>query len=118
MRLAMDKKKRSANHGVVAETSELVALRHAARGLELGNARRIGSPLAGPYLSHIRGRGLDFDEVRPYQHGDDARNIDWRVTTRTGRAHSKVFHEERERPVWLLVDAGPSMRFGTRCAFK
>jgi len=108
----------ASQRGVVADTTELVALRHAAAGLQLGVPRRIARPLAGPYLSRIRGRGLDFDEVRPYQAGDDARNIDWRVTARTGRVHSKVFHEERERPVWLLVDAGPSMRFGTRKAFK
>ena len=61
---------------------------------------------------------MEFAEVRAYQPGDDVRSIDWRVTARTGRPHSKLFEEERERPVWLLVDLGASMRFGTRGAFK
>lgn len=104
--------------GVVASPAELVQMRHAARGLDLGPAIRVETPLAGPYPSPFRGRGLDFDEVRAYQPGDDVRQIDWRVTARTGRVHSKIFHEEHDRPLWLLLDAGSSMRFGTRRAFK
>ncbi len=104
--------------GIVARPSELIALRHAARGLSIGKPIRVESALAGPHLSPFRGRGLDFEEVRSYQAGDDVRNIDWRVTARTGRVHSKVFHEERERPVWLLYDGGPTMHFGTRVCFK
>jgi uncharacterized protein (DUF58 family) len=61
---------------------------------------------------------MEFAEVRAYQPGDDVRSIDWRVTARTGRPHSKLFEEERERSFWLLVDLGASMRFGTRSAFK
>ena len=61
---------------------------------------------------------MEFDESRVYQPGDDPRNMDWRVTARAGTPHVKLFREERERPVWLLVDQGPSMRFGTRVAFK
>lgn len=108
----------AADNGVIALPNELIALRHPARGLASGRPKRVTSPLAGSYLSRIRGRGLDFDEVRSYQQGDDVRNIDWRVTARTGQVHSKVFNEERERPVWLLYDGSPSMRFGTRVAFK
>jgi len=108
----------SEGNGVTARPGELAALRQGARQLELGAPRRVHTPLAGPYLSPFRGRGLDFEEVRGYQPGDDVRHIDWRVTARTGRAHSKVFHEERDRPLWLLLDAGPSMHFGTRRAFK
>ncbi|MCH2169538.1 DUF58 domain-containing protein [Myxococcota bacterium] len=104
--------------GVVAPLSQLVGLRHAARGLALAPNREAQAPLAGPYRSAYRGRGIEFDEVRPYHPGDDIRNIDWRVTARTGSVHSKIFQEERERPVWLLVDAGPSTRFGTRRCFK
>jgi uncharacterized protein (DUF58 family) len=61
---------------------------------------------------------MEFDETRAYQAGDDVRAIDWRVTARTGRVHTKLFHEERERPVLLLIDQRPHMRFGTRDAFK
>jgi len=79
---------------------------------------RFASALVGPYLSAFRGGGIEFDEVRGYQPGDDVRSIDWRVTARTGRPHSRVFREERERPLWLFVDLGAAMHFGTRRAFK
>lgn len=104
--------------GVVAPLSKLVGLRHAARGLHLVPTREVQAPLAGPYLSAFRGRGIEFDEVRAYHPGDDIRHIDWRVTARTGSVYSKVFQQERERPVWLLLDASPTMRFGTRRCFK
>jgi uncharacterized protein (DUF58 family) len=55
---------------------------------------------SGGYLSKIKWRGMEFDEVRPYQAGDDIRSIDWRVTARTGKTHTKLFREERERPVF------------------
>ncbi len=61
---------------------------------------------------------MDFDETRIYQPGDDIRNMDWRVTARTGQPHSKIFKEERERPVFFITDLGASMHFATRGAFK
>jgi len=61
---------------------------------------------------------MEFDEVRPYQPGDDIRNIDWRVTARTGKAHTKLFREERERPIFISVDYRASMQFATRGVFK
>lgn len=61
---------------------------------------------------------MEFAEVRPYQAGDDVRSIDWRHTARRGRPYTKVFHEEHEQALLLLVDMGPSMWFGTRVAFK
>ena len=61
---------------------------------------------------------MEFAEVRPYQPGDDLRSMDWRHTARRGRPFTKLFHEERERPVMLFVDLGPTMHFGTRVAFK
>jgi hypothetical protein len=61
---------------------------------------------------------LEIEEVRPYSAGDDPRSIDWRVTARRGRVHTKLFREERERPVWLLVDLGASMFFGSRRQLK
>ena len=102
---------------VRVSASALIALRHAAEGLPLRSPRRLGS-MAGPHLSAFKGRGMEFEETRPYQPGDDVRSLHWRVTARTGRPHTKLFREERERPVWLLVDIGPTMRFGTRVAFK
>jgi uncharacterized protein (DUF58 family) len=65
-----------------------------------------------------RGRGLEFQEVRPYVEGDDPRSIDWRVTARRGRPHTRLYREERERPVWILADLGASMYFGTRRQLK
>jgi uncharacterized protein (DUF58 family) len=79
---------------------------------------RVKTNLAGGFRSRFKGRGMDFDEVRLYQVGDDIRNIDWKVTARTGDAHTKLFKEERERPVFALLDLMPSMFFGTTQAFK
>jgi uncharacterized protein (DUF58 family) len=98
--------------------AELVDMRHAARRIEQPPGRALATCLAGPYRSALTGRGMDFEEVRAYQEGDDVRGIDWRVTARTGRTHSKVYREERERPVWVYTDLAPGMHFGTRCAFK
>jgi len=72
------------------------------------------SLLAGRHASKLRGRGLDFEEVRHYVAGDDIRNIDWRVTARTGETHSKVFNEEKERPTFILLDQSSSMFFGSQ----
>lgn len=73
---------------------------------------------SGGYLSRTKGRGMEFDEVRPYQPGDDIRSIDWRVTARTDKTHTKLFREERERPVFISVDYRASMQFATRGVFK
>lgn len=72
----------------------------------------------GAYRSRALGRGITFAEVRGYQPGDDVRLIDWRVTARTGRAHTKVFDEERERPVLVALDYRRPMFFATRGCFK
>ena len=97
--------------------SGLIALSSAVSGMSL-HARGIRARHNGQYLSRIKGRGMEFDESRPYQPGDDVRNIDWRVTARTGNTHSKLFREERERPVLISVDARSSMFFATRGRFK
>ena len=68
---------------------------------------------SGEYHSAFKGRGMSFSEVRSYQYGDDVRNIDWNVTARTGEAHIKVFEEERELTVILLIDVSKSSFFGT-----
>lgn len=72
----------------------------------------------GVHRSPFRGRGMEFDEVRAYHQGDDIRLIDWRVTARTGKTHTKLYREERDRPVLFLADFRPRMHFGTRTAFK
>jgi uncharacterized protein (DUF58 family) len=104
--------------GAYADLNELIALRFPAKQLQLGRRTRALSTLAGPNKSNFRGRGIDFEEVRSYQPGDDIRTIDWRVTARTGSAHTKLFREERERPVMVVVDQRSSMFFGSSHCFK
>lgn len=103
---------------IVPDLAELLALRGAAHGLSLHGRKTARMTLLGAHSSAQRGRGLEFQEVRPYVAGDDPRNIDWRVTARRGRPHTKLFREERERPVWLLVDLQPGLFFGTRRQLK
>jgi uncharacterized protein (DUF58 family) len=74
--------------------------------------------LSGRYGSRLRGRGLDFEELRRYQHGDDLRTMDWRVTARTRSPHVRVFTEEKDRAVLLVVDQRLNMFFGTRNRLK
>lgn len=99
---------------VTPDIAELVALRHSARQLSLFPKRSARSATAGAHRSRFRGRGMEFDEVRLYQGGDDIRTIDWRVTARTTVPHTKIFREERERPVLIVVDLRSSMFFGSR----
>ncbi|GAA6130248.1 DUF58 domain-containing protein [Halopseudomonas sabulinigri] len=73
---------------------------------------------SGQQSSRLRGRGVDFDQVRAYQPGDDIRNIDWRVTARTQKVHTKVFNEERERPVFVIGEQSPRLFFGSQRCFK
>ncbi|MCB1737631.1 MAG: DUF58 domain-containing protein [Gammaproteobacteria bacterium] len=103
---------------VQARLDELLELRHQARTLGLAAHHRVNSLLVGLYASVFRGQGMDFDEVREYREGDDIRNMDWRVTARTGVPHLKLYREERGRDVLLCVDVGPHMQFATRGAFK
>ena len=95
----------------------LVALRQVAESVPLWSSR-VRSMQGGGYRSPFKGRGMEFDEVRPYQPGDDVRTLDWRVTARSGKPHTKLFREERERPVLLWTDLRASMFFATRGAFK
>ena len=104
--------------GAYAELTDLIALRFPARQLQLSRRNRALSALTGPNKSNFRGRGIDFEEVRSYQPGDDISTIDWRVTARTGAAHTKLFREERERPVLVVVDQRNNMFFGSSHCFK
>ena len=102
--------------GISVELNELIDLRRFASKPQYkpkGQGVR-----SGAWQSVIRGRGMDFAEVRNYQAGDEVRHMEWRVTARTGKPHVKLYQEERERPVILLTDFNPSMYFGTRIAFK
>ncbi len=98
--------------------AELVQLKNTVKGVRRPRGQSVKTPLAGGNQARALGRGLDFSEVREYQPGDDVRNIDWKVTARSGRAHTKIFHEERERPFLLAIDMRASMKFATRVAFK
>jgi uncharacterized protein (DUF58 family) len=97
--------------------AELVRLRPAGESLAL-TAPRVRVSTVGGHLSPYKGRGVEFDESRLYQPGDDLRTMDWRVTARTGKPHTKVFREERNRPVFIWLDLRAPMLFATRGAFK
>ncbi|MDC9729456.1 MAG: DUF58 domain-containing protein [Methyloprofundus sp.] len=107
----------AANERISVNLKMLINLAKSAAMLKLSRSG-IKSQQSGGYLSKIKGRGMEFDEVRPYQAGDDIRSIDWRVTARTGKTHTKLFREERERPVFISVDYRASMQFATRGVFK
>ncbi len=104
--------------GAHTDLRDLIRLRYAAREITDLADNKTSNPLAGLLTSNFRGRGIDFAEVRVYQPGDDVRTIDWRVTARTQVAHTKVFQEEKERPVLILVDQSASMFFGSQVTFK
>jgi len=109
---------RDQGDGIHLSAPELIALKPRCNALSLPMNRPAASSLAGAYRSRFRGRGVDFVESRSYLPGDDIRNLDWRVTARTGKPHTKIFQEERERPVLVVVDASPSLYFGTRTRLK
>ncbi len=99
--------------GVHLDLPQLLQYQHHTYLLDLAPKQVIQSKLAGSYLARSKGRGMEFDEVRHYQPGDDVRTIDWRVTARTGKVHTKLFREEKERPVFVLTDLSPGMHFGS-----
>ncbi|MDH3490609.1 MAG: DUF58 domain-containing protein [Gammaproteobacteria bacterium] len=102
---------------VSVSQADLIRLSGPARAIAL-DVLRVNSLQTGAYVSHFRGRGMEFDESRPYQPGDDPRSIDWRVTARSATAYTKLFREERERPVLLVVDLRSTMHFATQGCFK
>jgi len=104
--------------GVRVNLAELIEMRHRVREVQLFSTPAQRSPLIGLHHSKLRGRGVDFDQVRVYQAGDDVRTIDWRVTARTQEPHTKLFHEERERPIYLLVEQSPRLFFSSGLMFK
>ena len=103
---------------IYAELTELIQLRLKAKNFKLLRDKAVKSQLTGHFMSPFKGRGMNFEEVRAYQAGDDIRTIDWRVTARRSKPHTKIFREERERPVMLILDQGHSLFFGSRLNFK
>ena len=108
---------RSTSSPARIELAELIRLKPAGESLKIG-ALRVRAMDAGGHLSRLKGRGVEFDESRPYQPGDDLRTMDWKVTARTGKPHTKVFREERDRPVILWLDLRRPMLFATKGVFK
>jgi len=104
--------------GPRADLAQLIKLRHLAGSINLFPDNKTRNHMSGGYRSIFRGRGMDFDEVRPYQPGDDVRSIDWRVTARTAKTHTKIFKEEKDRPVIIAVDQSPSLFFGSQVTYK
>ncbi len=104
--------------GVRVHLKDLIQARHHIGNLGGKRRTRSHALLAGGERSPFKGRGIDFEESRRYQPGDDVRLMDWRVTARTNEPHLKVFREERERPVFMMVDDRHAMHFGTKVAFK
>lgn len=108
---------RSGEQCVSVSLNELLQLSNYAKKLSL-KVLHAKSPQAGQRISRLLARGMEFAESRRYQAGDDIRNIDWRVTARTGRTHTKLFAAERERPILLGVDMRSPMFFATKGVFK
>ncbi|UYI49097.1 DUF58 domain-containing protein [Vibrio natriegens] len=104
-------------NGVTLTLEEL--LHHRTQSIRwLPPAQSIWSQMSGSHTSRQKGRGMDFMEVRQYQAGDDIRSIDWRVTARTGKAHTKLFAEDKEQAVILYIDLSSSLYFGSKYVLK
>ncbi len=106
----------AAGDGITPSLAELLALRAVAQRRD--PARRGRHNVTGPSQSNLRGRGMEYAESREYVAGDDVRHIDWRLTARSGRTHTKLFQAERERLTLLVADTAPALYFGTRVRFK
>jgi uncharacterized protein (DUF58 family) len=106
------------NPRIYADLDALVRLQFQAQGFSYLPRQPVHSVLYGRHASRLRGRGLNFEELRGYRPGDDIRAVDWKATSRTRRPHVRVYTEERDRPVWLLVDQRTGMFFGSRERMK
>jgi uncharacterized protein (DUF58 family) len=108
--------KPSIGDGLKPTLAELVALRATAQ--RRPPARKGRHSVTGPAQSSARGRGMEYAESREYVAGDDVRHIDWRLTARSGRTHTKLFQAERERLTLIVADTSPALYFGTRVRYK
>jgi len=113
-----DNVKTHQDEGVYVQLDELVRLQHKASGFSFLPRQPAHSILSGRHASKLRGRGLNFEELRNYLPGDDTRNIDWKVTARTRTPYVRVYTEEKDRTVWLLVDQRVGMFFGSQQRMK
>ncbi|AIT09782.1 hypothetical protein LO80_07245 [Candidatus Francisella endociliophora] len=104
--------------GIRPEIQELLEYRYKAKALKLFANQRVNTTNAGNNISKAKGRGMDFNEVRHYQAGDDIRLMHWALTARLGKPYTKVYHEERERNLYFVIDQNSTMNFGTRECFK
>ena len=109
---------KSQTSGVYVQLDDLVRLQHKASGFSFLPRQPVHSILSGRHTSKLRGRGLNFEELRDYLPGDDTRNIDWKVTARTGTPYVRVYTEEKDRAVWLLIDQRVHMFFGSQQRMK
>ena len=99
--------------GIYVSLEELVKFRYFAKGFSFLPTQPVHSILSGRQSSKMRGRGMDFSEMKQFVQGDDTRNIDWKATRRTGKTYIRVFEEERDRRVWIVISQRNSMFFGT-----
>lgn len=104
--------------GAYSNLDDLIRIQFKVRDLSLLPQQPVTSVLSGRYASRLRGRGLNFEELRRYQPGDDIRTMDWKVTARTRSPHVRVYTEEKDRAILLLVDQRINMFFGTRDRLK
>ena len=116
--IAPNKESKYDNKDVYVELDQLVRLQYKATGFSFLPSQPIHSVLSGRHASKLRGRGLNFEELRNYLPGDDTRNIDWKVTARTGVPYVRVYTEEKDRTVWLLIDQRVGMFFGSQQRMK
>ncbi|MGB1262001.1 MAG: DUF58 domain-containing protein [Cognaticolwellia sp.] len=107
-----------ASNGITLSIDELIRYQTKSSLINLAASKSLHGKMSGNYLARSKGRGMEFDEVRHYQNGDDIRAIDWRVTARTGKTHTKLFREEIERPVLIATDLSANMFFGSQLLFK
>lgn len=115
---ASEKLTQALSTGVSLHIDELVLYQTKSALIQHSARKNLHSKMSGNYLARSKGRGMEFDEVRHYLQGDDIRAIDWRVTARTGKTHTKLFKEEVERPVLVATDLSETMLFGSQLFFK
>lgn len=114
----MNRQDSASTTGVYVSLEELVRLGLSAKGFSFLPRQPIHSILSGRHASRLRGRGMDFSELKPYCQGDDTHNIDWKATRRTGKSYVRIYNEERDRRVWVVVSQQSSLFFGSAHQLK